>query len=60
MLFPLFENITKFISLILLSFQSPIQVSQSKKITTENKEASWLYAELFVNDESLKNVNDEE
>ena len=25
-----------------------------------NKEASWLYAELFVNDETLKNVNDEE
>ena len=25
-----------------------------------NKEASWLYAQLFVNDETLKNVNDEE
>ena len=25
-----------------------------------NKGASWLYAELFVNDETLKNVNDEE
>ena len=25
-----------------------------------NKEASWLYAELFVNDETLKNVNNEE
>ena len=25
-----------------------------------NKEASWLYAVLFVNDETLKNVNDKE
>ena len=31
-----------------------------KEMRLQNKEASWLYAELFVNDETLKNVNDEE
>ena len=32
----------------------------TRVVTVTNKEASWLYAEPFVNDEFLKNVNDKE
>ena len=34
--------------------------AQNYHMNAKNKEASWLYAELFVNDKTLKNVNDQE